>query len=58
MVSSSTLRSASRRVQELIDYAKKNPGKLSFASSGTGTAVHLRLEALKLKAGIDILHVP
>ena len=44
--------------QELIDYAKKNPGKLSFASSGNGTANHLRLEALKLKAGLDILHVP
>ena len=47
-----------KTMQELIDYAKKNPGKLTFASSGTGTAVHLRLEALKLKAGIDILHVP
>lgn len=44
--------------KEFIDYAKKNPGKLSFASSGNGTANHLRLEALKLKAGLDILHVP
>ena len=43
---------------EFIEYAKKNPGKLSFASSGNGTANHLRLEALKLKAGLDILHVP
>ena len=47
-----------KTMTELIDYAKKNPGKLSYASSGNGTAVHLRLEALKLKAGIDILHVP
>lgn len=43
---------------ELVDYAKKNPGKLAYASSGLGTSTHLRLEALKLKAGIDILHVP
>jgi tripartite-type tricarboxylate transporter receptor subunit TctC len=47
-----------KTMAELIDYAKKNPGKLSFASSGIGTLIHLRLEALKLKAGIDILHVP
>jgi tripartite-type tricarboxylate transporter receptor subunit TctC len=44
--------------QELIDYAKKNPGKLIFGSSGVGTGNHLRLESLKMKAGIDILHVP
>jgi tripartite-type tricarboxylate transporter receptor subunit TctC len=43
---------------ELLAYAKKNPGKLAYASSGQGTSTHLRLEALKLKAGIDILHVP
>lgn len=47
-----------KSMKELIDYAKKNPGKLTYASSGNGTANHLRLEALKLKAGIDILHVP
>ena len=44
--------------QEMVDYAKKNPGKLAFGSSGLGTATQLRLEMLKLKAGIDILHVP
>jgi tripartite-type tricarboxylate transporter receptor subunit TctC len=43
---------------ELLEYAKKNPGKLAYASSGLGTSTHLRLEALRLKAGIDILHVP
>jgi hypothetical protein len=37
---------------------QKEPGKLTFASSGSGTSTHLRLEMLKLKAGIDILHVP
>ena len=44
--------------KELIEYAKKNPGKLTFGSSGNGTANHMRLEMLKLKTGIDILHVP
>ena len=43
---------------ELIDYAKKNPGKLSYGSAGLGTATQLRLEMLKFRTGIDILHVP
>ena len=43
---------------QLLDFAAKNPGKLAFGSSGTATAPHLRLELLKLKTGIDILHVP
>jgi tripartite-type tricarboxylate transporter receptor subunit TctC len=43
---------------EMVDYAKKNPGKIAFGSSGPGTAPHLRLEMLKYKAAIDILHVP
>ncbi|MFM9940011.1 MAG: Bug family tripartite tricarboxylate transporter substrate binding protein [Hyphomicrobiaceae bacterium] len=44
--------------KDLIEHAKKNPGKLAYASSGNGTATQLRVEMLKLKAGIDILHVP
>jgi tripartite-type tricarboxylate transporter receptor subunit TctC len=44
--------------QEMIDYAKKNPGKLSYGSAGLGTATQLRIEMLKFRAGIDILHVP
>ncbi len=44
--------------KDLIDYAKKNPGKLNFGSSGPGTQPHLRLEMLKFKAGIDIAHIP
>jgi tripartite-type tricarboxylate transporter receptor subunit TctC len=44
--------------KELVEYAKKNPGKLSYGSSGNGTANHLRLEMLKHKLGLDILHVP
>lgn len=47
-----------KSMKELIDYAKKHPGKITYASSGNGTANHLRLEALKLRAGIDILHIP
>jgi tripartite-type tricarboxylate transporter receptor subunit TctC len=45
-------------VAELIALAKKEPGKLSYATSGTGTALHLGMELLKTRAGIDILHVP
>ena len=44
--------------KEMVDYAKANPGKLAYGSAGLGTASHLRLEMLKVKAGIDILHVP
>ena len=44
--------------KEMIDYAKANPGKLSYGSAGLGTATHLRIEMLKYRAGIDILHVP
>jgi tripartite-type tricarboxylate transporter receptor subunit TctC len=44
--------------QELVDYAKKNPGKLTFGSAGAGTATHFRLEKLRLATGLDILHVP
>jgi tripartite-type tricarboxylate transporter receptor subunit TctC len=43
---------------ELIAYAKANPGKLNFASPGTGTAPHLTGEMLKLAASIQIVHVP
>lgn len=44
--------------KEMIEYAKKNPGKLAYGSSGNGTANHLRLEMIKHKLGVDILHVP
>ncbi len=44
--------------QEMIAYAKANPGKLAYGSAGQGTSSHLRLEMLRLKAGVDILHVP
>jgi len=43
---------------ELIALAKKEPGKLTFATSGIGTAMHLTGEMIKRQAGIDMLHVP
>jgi tripartite-type tricarboxylate transporter receptor subunit TctC len=45
-------------VRELIAYAKANPGKLAFASAGTGTSIHISGEMFKDAAGLDILHVP
>jgi tripartite-type tricarboxylate transporter receptor subunit TctC len=47
-----------KTMPELIAYAKKNPGKLAYGSAGLGTATHLRIEMLKYKTGVDILHVP
>jgi tripartite-type tricarboxylate transporter receptor subunit TctC len=44
--------------KEMIEYAKKNPGKLTYGSSGNGTSTHLRIEMLKHKMGVDILHIP
>jgi tripartite-type tricarboxylate transporter receptor subunit TctC len=41
-----------------VDYAKKNPGKLSYATPGNGTGTHLAGEMLKAMAGIDMVHVP
>lgn len=43
---------------ELIVYARSNPGKLTFASAGIGSASHLTAELFKIAADIDILHVP
>ncbi len=45
-------------VHELIDYARKNPGKISFASNGIGSTHHLRGELIKMAAGIDMVHIP
>jgi tripartite-type tricarboxylate transporter receptor subunit TctC len=45
-------------VPEFIAYAKVNPGKLSFASSGKGTSAHVVGELFKMMAGIDLVHVP
>jgi tripartite-type tricarboxylate transporter receptor subunit TctC len=47
-----------RSVPELIALAKKEPGKLAFASSGQGTSLHLSGEMFKVMTGTDLLHVP
>jgi tripartite-type tricarboxylate transporter receptor subunit TctC len=45
-------------VEELIQYAKKNPGKLNYGSVGRGSVFHFQGEAMKVAAGIDMVHVP
>ena len=45
-------------VQELVTYAKAHPGKLNYASVGVGSPAHIAGELFKLKAGVDIIHVP
>ena len=45
-------------VKELIAYAKANPGKVNFGSSGIGAAAHLTTELLKQTTGIDMVHIP
>ena len=45
-------------VQELIAYGKANPGKLNFASSGSGTSIHLAGELFKVSTGVQMQHVP
>lgn len=47
-----------RSVMELVAYAKANPGKLAYGSTGGGAASHLATELFKATAGIDMLHVP
>jgi tripartite-type tricarboxylate transporter receptor subunit TctC len=45
-------------LREFIAYAKANPGKLSYGSSGPGTLTHLAMEQLKIAADLDVVHVP
>ncbi len=47
-----------KTVKELVALAKANPGKISFASSGRGQSVHMSGELFKLRAGLDLVHVP
>ncbi len=49
---------AANNIAELIALAKKDPGKLAYATPGSGTAMHLSVELLKTTAGIDLVHVP
>ena len=50
--------SPAKTVKEWIDYAKKNPGKLNYASSGNGTIVQLTAELFKAQAGVFVTHIP
>src|SRR3972149_11062457 len=45
-------------VAELVAYAKANPGKVAYASPGSGTTAHLAMELLKAKTGVNMVHVP
>jgi tripartite-type tricarboxylate transporter receptor subunit TctC len=47
-----------KTVKELVDYAKANPGKLTYASQGNGSTGHMGGEQFRLAAGVDIVHVP
>ena len=47
-----------KTVKEWVDYARANPGKLNYASSGPGTIVHLTAEAFKAQAGLFLVHIP
>jgi tripartite-type tricarboxylate transporter receptor subunit TctC len=63
MVSSPHLVAVNPRVpietmQQLVDYAKANPGQLNYATSGNGSVPHIGMELFKQKTGVDITHVP
>jgi len=47
-----------KTLPEFIAYAKANPGRISYASAGTGTSLHMAGELFKMMAGIDMVHVP
>ncbi len=47
-----------KNFKDLLEYAKANPGKLSYGSTGTGTSPHLLMEEVSMKTGAQFLHVP
>ncbi len=51
-------RTQAKTLAELLELARRNPGKLNYSSTGAGTSVHLSAELLKYYAGVDIVHVP
>ncbi len=51
-------RTPAKTLTELVELARRNPGKLNYSSTGAGTSVHLSAELLKYYAGADIVHVP
>jgi tripartite-type tricarboxylate transporter receptor subunit TctC len=50
--------SPAKTVKDWVGYARKNPGKLNYASSGNGTVVHLTAESFKAQAGLFLVHIP
>ncbi len=56
LVANSNVKATSTR--ELLEEAKRSPGKLNYASPGVGTPQHLAMELLKISAGVDLVHVP
>jgi tripartite-type tricarboxylate transporter receptor subunit TctC len=47
-----------KKWEDVIDYAKKNPGKITYGSTGSGTSLHLGMEMLAEKSGVKFTHVP
>jgi tripartite-type tricarboxylate transporter receptor subunit TctC len=47
-----------KTVPEFVAYAKANPGKINYASSGNGSTIHMSAELFKMMAGVDLVHVP
>ncbi len=47
-----------KNLRELLDFAKKNPGKLNYGSVGAGSSSHLTMELMKMDAGLFIVHIP
>ena len=47
-----------KSLREVLDYARANPGKVSYGTPGNGTSMHVELELLKEKLGLNIVHVP
>jgi tripartite-type tricarboxylate transporter receptor subunit TctC len=58
VMSADTAKMHIKTLQDLIDYAKQNPGKLNYGSGGNGSTGHLAGEMFKRQAGIDIEHIP
>jgi len=58
IVISATNKLPANNVKELVELAKKEPGKLTYASPGSGSSMHLGGELLKVAAGIDMVHAP
>jgi tripartite-type tricarboxylate transporter receptor subunit TctC len=51
-------RTQAKTLAELLELARRNPGKINYSSSGAGTSVHLAAELLKYYARVDIVHIP